>query len=94
MTYVPAPVKVGEAKWFSKSGDFVKERTLVSLTTLEGANIFGERMGARRGWTNQEAPPVDPTNQRQHGSTCRAGFHIELNNFVQVKNLKHCKNCT
>ena len=64
MTKVPAPVKVGEAKWFSKSGDFVKERTLVNLTTLEGANIFGERMGARRGW-DQSGGATSRTDQSE-----------------------------
>ena len=40
--------------------------------------------------TNQEAPPVELTNQRQHGSTCRAGFHtvVELNNFFSGVELK------
>ena len=77
-------VQVGETKWLSKSGDFVMECTLVNLTTR------GVPISPVKGWghgvvgTNQEAPPVELTNQRQHGSTCRAGFHTELNNFFQV----------
>ena len=57
-------VQVGETKWLSKSGDFVMERTLVNLTTLGGANIFGERMGARRGW-DQSGGATSRTDQSE-----------------------------